>query len=49
MRARFVAARNEVGALVLDRLERGRDVLRSLDAGRIAFGPIRTKSLYITG
>ncbi len=36
MRAGLVAARNEVGALGLDRTERCDDVLRALDAGRIA-------------
>ena len=30
-------------------LQRLADVLHALDAGRIAFGPISTKSLYITG
>src|SRR6185312_16301325 len=36
MRARLVAARNEIATLRLDRAERGNDVLRSLDARRIA-------------
>ena len=39
MGAGLVAARDEVGALGLDRLQRGDDVLRSLDAGRIALRP----------
>ena len=39
MRAGLVAARDEGGALGLDRLERGDDVLGALDAGRIALRP----------
>ena len=49
MRAGVVAARDERRRLGLDGLERGDDVLAPLMPAGSLFGPIRTKSLYITG
>jgi hypothetical protein len=49
VRAGFVAARDEGCGLGLDRLERRRDVRVPLIPAGSAFGPISTKSLYMTG